>query len=52
MKTLNLHTNCSLPTLRNEWAGIRMFSTITNPVEQLGKVDYNSTKLEDDTDVG
>ena len=52
MKTLNLHTNCSLPTLRNEWAGIRMFSTITNPVAQLGKVDYNSTKLENDTDVG
>jgi hypothetical protein len=52
MKTLNLHTNCSQPTLRNEWAGIRMFSTIGNPVQlELGKVDYNSTKLED-TDVG
>ena len=49
MKTLNLHTNCSLPTLINEWAGIRMFSTITNPVAQieLGKVDYISTKLEE-----
>ena len=47
MKTLNLHTNCSLPTLRNEWAGIRMFSTTSNPVAQLGKVDYISTKLEE-----
>lgn len=50
MKTLTLHTNCSQPTLRNEWAGIRMFSTISNPAN-LGKVDYNSTQLED-TDVG
>ena len=47
MKTLTLHTNCSQPTLRNEWAGIRMFSTISNPVAQLGKVDYISTKLEE-----
>jgi hypothetical protein len=52
MKNFNLHTNCSQPTLRNEWAGIRMFSTISNPAQlELGKVDYISTKLED-TDVG
>ena len=52
MKTLTLHTNCSQPTLRNEWAGIRMFSTISNPAQSnLGKVDYFSTQLED-TDVG
>jgi hypothetical protein len=48
MKTLTLHTNCSQPTLRNEWAGIRMFSTLSNPANlQLGKVDYISTKLEE-----
>ncbi len=53
MKTLTLHTNCSQPTLRNEWAGIRMFSTIGNPANlQLGKVDYISTKQLEDTDVG
>ncbi len=53
MKTLTLHTNCSQPTLRNEWAGISMFSTISNPANlELGKVDYISTQLEDDTDVG
>jgi hypothetical protein len=53
MKNFNLHTNCSQPTLRNEWCGIRMFSTISNPAQlELGKVDYISTKLEDDTDVG
>ena len=53
MKTLTLHTNCSQPTLKNEWAGIRMFSTISNPAQaNLGKVDYIRTKLEDDTDVG
>ena len=43
MKTLTLHTNCSQPSLRNEWAGIRMFSTISNPAN-LGKVDYIGTK--------
>ena len=43
MKTLTLHTNCSQPTLRNEWAGIRMFSTFSNPAN-LGKVDYIGTK--------
>jgi hypothetical protein len=48
MKTLNLHTNYSQPTLRNEWCGIRMFSTISNPAQlELGKVDYISTKLEE-----
>ena len=48
MKTLNLHTNCSLSTQRNEWAGIRMFSTIANPaVLNLGKVDYIGNKLRD-----
>ena len=53
MKTLTLHTNCSQPTLRNEWCGIRMFSTIANPANlNLGKVDYISTQLEDDTGVG
>jgi hypothetical protein len=53
MKTLTLHTNCSQPTLRNEWAGIRMFSTISNPANlNLGKVDYISTKQLEDTDVG
>jgi hypothetical protein len=53
MKTLTLHTNCSQPTLRNEWAGICMFSTICNPANlQLGKVDYISTKQLEDTDVG
>jgi hypothetical protein len=53
MKTLTLHTNNSKPTLRNEWAGIRMFSTICNSAQpNLGNVDYISTKLEDDTDVG
>jgi hypothetical protein len=53
MKTLTLHTNYSQPTLRNEWCGIRMFSTFSNPAQaNLGKVDYISTKLEDDTDVG
>ena len=53
MKTLTLHTNCSQPTLRNEWAGIRMFSTLSNPANlQLGKVDYISTKQLEDTDVG
>jgi hypothetical protein len=46
MKTLTLHTNCSQPTLRNEWAGIRMFSTISNPAN-LGKVNYDSTQLEE-----
>ncbi len=51
MKTLTIHTNCSLPTLRNEWAGIRMYNTTSNPIAQLGKVDYFSNKLED-TDVG
>ena len=53
MKTLTQHTICNLqPTLRNEWCGIRMFSTISNPAQlELGKVDYISTKLED-TDVG
>ena len=52
MKTLTLHTNCSQPTLRNEWAGISMFSTIGNPAQiNLGKVDYRNSKLED-TDVG
>jgi hypothetical protein len=52
MKTLTLHTNCSQPALRNEWCGIRMFSTIANPANlNLGKVDYISTQLED-TDVG
>ena len=53
MKNFNLHTNCSQPSLRNEWCGIRMFSTISNPAQlELGKVDYISTQLEDDTDVG
>jgi hypothetical protein len=53
MKTLTLHTNCSQPTLRNEWAGIRMFSTLSNPANlNLGKVDYISTKQLEDTDVG
>ena len=48
MKTLNLHTNSSQPTLRNEWCGIRMFSTISNPAQaNLGKVDYISTGLEE-----
>jgi hypothetical protein len=48
MKNFNLHTNCSQPTLRNEWAGIRMFSTIANPATlNLGKVDYISTGLEE-----
>jgi hypothetical protein len=47
MKTLTLHTNCSQPSLRNEWTGISMFSAITNPAFNLGKVDYISTKLED-----
>jgi hypothetical protein len=52
MKTLNLHTICSLATQRNEWQGIGMFSTIANPaVLNLGKVDYIDTKLRD-TDVG
>ncbi len=52
MKTLTLHTNCSQLSLRNEWCGIRMFSTIGNPAQaNLGKVDYISTQLED-TDVG
>ena len=46
MKTLTLHTNCSLAAQRNEWQGISMFSTIGNPaVLNLGKVDYISTKL-------
>jgi hypothetical protein len=49
MKNFNLHTNCSQPSLRNEWCGNRMFSTISNPAQlELGKVDYISTKLEDD----
>ena len=53
MKTLTLHTNCSKPSLRNEWAGIRMFSTFSNPAQlELGKVDYIRTKLEVDTDLG
>jgi hypothetical protein len=53
MKTLTLHTNCSQPTLRNEWAGIRMFSTLSNPANlNLGKVDYIGTKQLEDTDVG
>jgi hypothetical protein len=53
MKNFNLHTNNSQPTLRNEWCGICMFSTISNPAQlELGKVDYISTQLEDDTDVG
>ena len=43
MKTLTLHTNSSQPTLRNEWAGIRMFSTFSKPAN-LGKVDYIGTK--------
>ena len=52
MKTLNLHTICSLATQRNEWQGISMFSTIANPaVLNLGKVDYIGKKLRD-TDVG
>ncbi len=46
MKTLMLHTICSQPTLRNEWAGICMFSTISNPAN-LGKVNYDSTQLEE-----
>ena len=46
MKTLTLHTISSQPSLRNEWAGISMFSTICNPAN-LGKVDYISTKLEE-----
>ena len=33
MKTLTLHTNSSQPTLRNEWCGIRMFSTFSNPAQ-------------------
>ena len=53
MKTLNLHTICSLATKRNEWQGIGMFSTIANPaVLNLGKVDYISTNKLEDTDVG
>jgi hypothetical protein len=49
MKTLNLHTNYSQLSLRNEWCGIRVFSTMANPAQaNLGKVDYISTKLEDD----
>ncbi len=45
MKTLTLHTNCSQPSLRNEWRGIGMFSTIGNPAQvELGKVDYIRTK--------
>ncbi len=49
MKTLTLHTNNQLPTQRCEWTGISMFSAIANPaVLNLGKVDYISTKLEDD----
>jgi hypothetical protein len=41
MKTLNTHTNYQLPTQRCEWAGIRMFNTISNPTSlKLGKVDY------------
>ena len=53
MKTLNLHTNCSLAAHRNEWQGISMFSTIANPaVLNLGKVDYISTNKLEDTDVG
>ena len=54
MKTLTLHTNCSQRSLRNEWAGLSMFSAITNnPAFNTieGKVDYISTQLED-TDVG
>jgi hypothetical protein len=52
MKTLTLHTNCSQPTLRNEWAGIRMFSTISNPANlELGKVDYIGTKQLEDTHI-
>jgi hypothetical protein len=52
MKTLTLHTNCSLAAQRNEWQGIGMFSTIANPaVLNLGKVDYIGKKLRD-TDVG
>ena len=48
MKNFNSHTNCSQPTFRNEWAGIRMFSTISNPAQlELGKVDYISTSLEE-----
>ena len=48
MKTLTLHTNCSQLSLRNEWCGIRMFSTIANPAQaNLGKVDYISTQLEE-----
>ena len=44
MKTLTLHTNCSQPSLRNEWNEIRMFSTIVNPAQaNLGKVDYICT---------
>ena len=50
MKTLTQHTICQLQTQRNEWAGISMFSAITNPATfNYGKVDYS--KLED-TDVG
>jgi hypothetical protein len=45
MKTLTLHTNCSQPSLRSEWAGLGMFSTIGNPAQaNLGKVDYIRTK--------
>lgn len=51
MKTLTLHTITSQPTLRNEWAGISMFSTICNPAN-LGKVDYISTNKLEDTDIG
>lgn len=43
MKTLTLHTNSSQPTLRNEWAGIRVFGTLSNPTT-LCNVDYISTK--------
>ena len=48
MKTLNLHTNCSLAAQRNEWQGISMFSTIGNPANLYnGKVDFIGTQLGD-----
>jgi hypothetical protein len=53
MKTLTLHTINQLPTQRCEWTGIRMFSVIANPATlNFGKVDYISTKMLEDTDVG
>jgi hypothetical protein len=47
MKTLTQHTICNLQSQRNEWAGISMFSAISNPATfNYGKVDY-SNRLED-----